>query len=57
MLKAEWDTCIDPEAMLRFVGNYAGVRECQLFAVACCRRIGSVMTDPACRAAVDAVEH
>jgi hypothetical protein len=45
MTEAEWLASRDPETMLRFVGRYTSRRKERLFAVACCRRLGELLSD------------
>jgi hypothetical protein len=58
MNAADWDSCTDPDAMLRYLGDLGRVlsRKFRLFAVACCRRIWHLMTDPRSRSLVEVVE-
>ncbi len=55
MTEKEWLGCADPAPMLEFWGTRPDVRKRRLFAVACCRRVVNVMTDPG-RKAVNAAE-
>lgn len=56
MTEEQWNSCTDPDAMLRFLLGRASERKLRLFAVACCRRAGQLMTEPSHRKAVDAAE-
>jgi hypothetical protein len=55
MTQAEWQSCRDPELMVRSLAAEKHLRELRLFAVACVRRIWRLLSD-AGRAAVDASE-
>jgi hypothetical protein len=44
MTEAEWLASNDPETMLRFVCRYTSRRKERLFAVACCRRLGDLLS-------------
>jgi uncharacterized membrane protein len=52
----QWASCADPNAMLEFLESRASERKLRLFAVACCRRVGPLMTDTRHQAAVEAAE-
>jgi hypothetical protein len=56
MTEAEWLACHSPKAMLEFLRARVGPRKLRLFAVACCRRVRPLLTDPRSRAAVEVVE-
>jgi hypothetical protein len=56
MTEAEWLACHSPKAMLDFLRARVGPRKLRLFAVACCRRVWPLLTDPRSRAAVEVVE-
>ncbi|HYT87963.1 MAG TPA: hypothetical protein VEL76_04530 [Gemmataceae bacterium] len=56
MDEAAWRACTQPTLMLRFLRGRVSVRKLRLFAVACCRRVQSLMADERSRAAVDLAE-
>jgi hypothetical protein len=51
--EADWQTCSDPEPLLHFLHDKGSSRKWRLFAVACCRRIGHLITDERSRQAVE----
>jgi hypothetical protein len=56
MTEADWDNCTDPRPMLAFLRRKASGRKRRLFAVACCRHLWPLLTDPRVRDAVEAAE-
>jgi hypothetical protein len=46
MTEADWLASDDPSALLSFLGDKASARKVRLFAVACCRRVRHLLTDP-----------
>src|SRR5262245_19662976 len=52
MTEAEWLACTDPEPMLDFLRGKVSERKLRLFALACCERIDSLISDPRSRAAL-----
>lgn len=57
MTEAEWQACTDPQQMLAFLKSIAGNRKLRLFAVACCRRICSLLPhDVGCQQAIVVAE-
>jgi hypothetical protein len=44
MTEQEWLDCADPDALLAFVFRAASERKLRLFAVACCRRLGPLLS-------------
>jgi hypothetical protein len=55
MTEAEWLACVRPLGMLEEPGTRRSARKRRLFAAACCRRLGRVVSDGGMRAA-DAAE-
>src|SRR5262245_19845762 len=55
MTQADWEACDDPDPMVRVLAADRYQRQLRLFAVACARRIWSLLAD-ACRAALEASE-
>jgi hypothetical protein len=56
MTEAGWLACDDPQKMLEFVRGNASDRKLRLFACACCRRIGHLLSDERCQEAAKAVK-
>jgi hypothetical protein len=56
MTEAEWGSCTNPSAMLRFLKGKASERKLRLFAVACCRAVDAIMADERCRGLVECAE-
>jgi hypothetical protein len=58
MTQIEWNSCIDPQKMLAFLrrSGRATDRKLRLFAVACCRSIWPVLTDPRSRTLMNTTE-
>lgn len=56
LTETEWLACLDPEAILRFLGNKVSARKLRLFAVACCRRIWDLLFHDGSRIAVETAE-
>src|SRR5947209_1013529 len=63
MTEAEWQSCKDPAEMHRFIRfqpgllrSKAGRRKLRLFGVACCRKLGRLISDPRSLAAIEVAE-
>jgi hypothetical protein len=58
MTEAEWNSCTDPQSMLRFLleGGHASDRKLRLFAVACCRKVWHLLATKECRQGVELSE-
>jgi hypothetical protein len=56
MTEAEWDSCTDPDAMLKFLLGRASARKLRLFACACCRRVWDLLPDRRTRDVVEMSE-
>jgi hypothetical protein len=56
MTEADWLACTDPQPMLEFLRDKASDRKLRLFAVACFRMVGNLVTDPLCHRGVAVAE-
>src|SRR5262245_23903603 len=56
MTELEWWFCVDPSKMLALLKRQQGGRKMRLFAVACCFRIGHLITDLRSQRAVAVAE-
>jgi hypothetical protein len=56
MTEVDWLACTEPHAMLEYLKGRASERKLGLFGVACCRRLGHLLTDAQSREAVDLAE-
>jgi hypothetical protein len=56
MTEAEWRTCADIGAMLEFIDGKTSARKLRLFACACCRSLGDLLTDERSRQALRIAE-
>jgi hypothetical protein len=56
MTEEQWRSCVSPEAMLHYLTDQASPRKLRLYAIACCRRIWSVLRDDRCRHAVETAQ-
>jgi hypothetical protein len=56
MTETEWWECGDPNPMLEFLRLKASDRKVRLFTAACCRHLGSKLTDERSWRAIDVVE-
>ncbi len=56
MTEQEWLTCIDPDAMLKFLRGKASGRKRRLFACACCRYISDWLRDKESQTAIEVAE-
>jgi hypothetical protein len=61
--EAEWETCKHPSDMYTVVGwrpevirTKAGRRKLRLLGVACCRKLGRLISDPRSLAAIEVAE-
>jgi hypothetical protein len=53
MTEAQWRNCTSPEAMLNHLTKQASPRKLRLYAIGCCWRIWSLLTDDRCRYAIN----
>ena len=56
MTEADWLACTDPDALLECLRCRVSERKLRLFVVACCRRIGHLVTEPRCKQAIEIAE-
>jgi hypothetical protein len=56
LAEAEWPSCADPRPMLVALQGKASERKLRLFAVACCRQLGPLLSDPRITTALDVAE-
>jgi hypothetical protein len=56
MTEAEWLACADPQKMLDFLRGKTNERKLRLFACACCRRLGNLLSDKYSRKALTIAE-
>src|SRR5262249_7282432 len=51
--EAEWSACAAPDALLDHLGGRCTERTLRLFACACCGPVWHLITEPACRTAIE----
>ena len=56
MTEADWLACSDPRPMLAYLRGRVSDRKLRLFAVACCRRLRSLMRAKQARHVLDVAE-
>src|SRR5215470_2749650 len=56
--ETEWNTCIDPTAMVEFLQSTSrsSERKLRLFAAGCCRRVWHLLEDERSQAAIEVLE-
>jgi hypothetical protein len=57
LTELEWHSSGDPAELLAGLPGKPGGRKLQLFACACCRHVGDLLTGPLSRTAIEAAEH
>lgn len=56
LTEADWNASADPDALLEHLRGRISERKLRLFVVACCRRVGHLLTEPRCKQAVEVAE-
>src|SRR4051812_34635061 len=54
--ESDWQTCTDPDVLLRYVRDRTSARKLRLFACACCHRLDHLLVDDRSRQALDISE-